>query len=156
MTATHEASVYPIPVFSEASRKVLNFASEEARKYRNDLISPELLLFFLLKDETVRLAVGQIAELSTVPLLILDLNPEYLWEKRRRPIYGPIELSASAKAVIKNAQAQAEEKGVLEISPMYLLRGIAEEGQSEAARLLLKRQITEKRIDWWSEWAKVD
>jgi ATP-dependent Clp protease ATP-binding subunit ClpC len=128
--------------FSESSNKILQLASEEARRLGHDHVRTEHILLALIKEEGVAYRVLQKLE---VDLVNLFSDVESL-TGRGEGSPEKIVLSPRAKKVLEMAYNAARELGFNYVGPEHILLGIIREAESIAAQALHKRKITFDKV----------
>ncbi len=128
--------------FSDQAQKILQLASEEARRLGHDHVRTEHLLLALIKEEGLALKVMQ--KLGADPVNLFSDIESLIGRGEGSP--DKIVLSPRAKKVLELAYNAARELGFNYVGPEHILLGIIREGESIAAQALHKRKITFDRV----------
>ncbi|MDI6731922.1 MAG: AAA family ATPase [Candidatus Margulisbacteria bacterium] len=128
--------------FSEGAQKILQLASEEAKRLGHDHVRTEHLLLALIKDEG---QASKVLQTLGVDLVNLFSDVESLiGHGEGSP--DKIVLSPRAKKVLELAYSGARELGFNYVGPEHILLGVIREGESIAAQALHKRKITFDKV----------
>lgn len=128
--------------FSDDAQKVLQLASEEAKRLGHDHVRTEHLLLGMIKQEGLASMVLQKLGVDLVNLFS-DLE-SLIGRGEGSP--GKIVLSPRAKKVLELAYNAARELGFNYVGPEHILLGIIREGESVAAQALHKRKVTFDKV----------
>lgn len=128
--------------FSDGANRVLQLASEEARRLGHDHVRTEHLLLGLIKEEEL---AAKVLQSLGVDLVNLFSDVESLIG-RGEGAPEKITLSPRAKKVLELAYNAARELGFNYVGPEHILLGIIREGESLAAQALHKRNITFDKV----------
>jgi len=128
--------------FSEEAQKVIQLASEEAKRLGHDHVRTEHLLLALIKQEG---QATKVLQALGVDLVNLFSDVESLIG-RGEGSPEKIVLSPRAKKVLELAYDAAIELGFNYVGPEHVLLGIIREGESIAAQALHKRKITFDKV----------
>ena len=128
--------------FSDAAQKVLQLASEEAKRLGHDHVRTEHLLLALIKEEGMASKVLQNLKIDLVNIFS-DVE-SLIGRGEGSP--EKIVLSPRAKKVLELAYNAARELGFNYVGPEHILLGVIREGESIAAQALHKRTVTFDKI----------
>jgi ATP-dependent Clp protease ATP-binding subunit ClpC len=128
--------------FSEESQKLLQVASEEAKRLAHDHVRTEHLLLGIIKEEG--LAAKVLQKLGVDPVNLFSDVEALIGRGEGSP--DKIVLSPRAKKVLELAYNAARELGFNYVGPEHILLGIIREGESIAAQALHKRKITFDKV----------
>ena len=128
--------------FTDAVRKVLARAREEAVRLRHDYVGTEHLLLGLVADGAT---ASNLRTLRASPEAVRELVGAAVREGRS--IVSPRELpyTSRAKKVLEFALAAARDAGDKSVGPEHLLVGVMRETQGIGAEVLLRLGVTEAR-----------
>ncbi|MEA3494287.1 MAG: AAA family ATPase [Candidatus Margulisiibacteriota bacterium] len=128
--------------FSEEAQRVLQLASEEAKRLGHDHVRTEHLLLGLIKQEGL---ASKVLQTLKVDIVNLFSDVEALIG-RGEGSPDKIILSPRAKRVLELAYNAARELGFNYVGPEHILLGIIREGESIAAQALHKRKVTFDKV----------
>ncbi|MBU1026408.1 MAG: AAA family ATPase [Candidatus Margulisbacteria bacterium] len=128
--------------FSDEAQKLLQLASEEAKRLGHDHVRTEHLLLGLIKEEGLASKVLQNLKVDIVNLFS-DVE-SLIGRGEGSP--EKIVLSPRAKRVLELAYNAARELGFNYVGPEHILLGIIREGESISAQALHKRGITFDKV----------
>ncbi|MDD5382414.1 MAG: AAA family ATPase [Candidatus Margulisbacteria bacterium] len=128
--------------FSADAQKLIQLASEEAKRLGHDHVRTEHLLLGLIKQEGL---ASKVLQTLGVDLVNLFSDVESLIG-RGEGSPEKIVLSPRAKKVLELAYNAARELGFNYVGPEQILLGIIREGESIAAQALHKRKVTFDRV----------
>lgn len=128
--------------FSDEAQKLLQLASEEAKRLGHDHVRTEHLLLALIKEEGLTSKVLQ--KLGADPVNLFSDIESLIGRGEGSP--EKIVLSPRAKRVLELAYNAARELGFNYVGPEHILLGIIREGESVAAQALHKRKITFDKV----------
>lgn len=120
--------------FDEQSRRVLQYAQEEAQRFQHNYIGTEHLLLGLIRDET-NVAVTILRNLNVDPVKVRDAV-EFIIGRGDRIILGEIGLTPRSKKVIELTINEARRLNHHYIGTEHLLLGLVREGEGIAAGVL--------------------
>jgi hypothetical protein len=135
--------MYPFERFTDAAKKVLTLAQEEAERSQHSYIGTEHLLLALLATKS---EASQI--LGTLGVEAHDVRQvlkAVLGRSERLNIQRIIPTSR-VKKVIQIAFEDADHEGSTSITPTHLLLGLLQEGEGIAAHVLQDRQVTIQKV----------
>ncbi|PIS29079.1 ATP-dependent Clp protease ATP-binding subunit ClpC [Candidatus Saganbacteria bacterium CG08_land_8_20_14_0_20_45_16] len=125
--------------FSDDASKLLQLASEEAKRLGHDHVRTEHLLLGIIKQEGL---ASKVLQNLGVDLVNLFSDVESLIGHGDGQPSSKIVLSPRAKRVLELAYNAARELGFNFVGPEHFLLGIIREAESIAAQALHKRKIT--------------
>ncbi|MBU0502554.1 MAG: AAA family ATPase, partial [Candidatus Margulisbacteria bacterium] len=125
--------------FSEDASRLLQLASEEAKRLGHDHVRTEHLLLGMIKQEGFAAKVLQNLE---VDLVNLFSDVESMVGRGDGPTPSKIILSPRAKRVLELAYNASRELGFNFVGSEHVLLGIIREGESISAQALHKRKVT--------------
>lgn len=128
--------------FSDEAQRILQLASEEAKRLGHDHVRTEHLLLGLIKQEGL---ASKVLQNIKVDIVNLFSDVEALIG-RGEGSPDKIILSPRAKRVLELAYNAARELGFNYVGPEHILLGIIREGESIAAQALHKRKITFDKV----------
>jgi ATP-dependent Clp protease ATP-binding subunit ClpC len=128
--------------FSDEAQRVLQLASEEAKRLGHDHVRTEHLLLGLIKQEGLAYKVLQTLKVDLVNLFS-DVE-SMIGRGEGSP--EKIVLSPRAKKVLELAYNAARELGFNYVGPEHVLLGVIREGESIAAQALHKRKVTFDKV----------
>ncbi len=121
--------------FDEQSKRVLQYAQEEAQRFQHTYIGTEHLLLSLIRDET-NTATTILRKLDVDLVKVRD-TVEFIIGRGDRIVTGPhIGLTPRAKKVIELAVDEARRLNHHYIGTEHLLLGLVREGEGIAAGVL--------------------
>jgi ATP-dependent Clp protease ATP-binding subunit ClpA len=120
--------------FSDAARRVLSRAQEEAQRFQHNYIGTEHLLLGLIRVED-GVAARVLYELG-VELERVRHNVEFIIGRGDRIVLGEIGLTPRAKKVIELSVDESRRLGRHYIGTEHILLGLVREGQGIAAGVL--------------------
>ncbi len=124
--------------FSDEAQRLLQLASEEAKRLGHDHVRTEHLLLGLIKEEGL---ASKVLQNLKVDIVNLFSDVESLIGRGEGSL-EKIVLSPRAKRVLELAYNAARELGFNYVGPEHILLGIIREGESISAQALHKRGIT--------------
>jgi ATP-dependent Clp protease ATP-binding subunit ClpC len=124
--------------FSQEAQNVVNLAKEEAKRLSHDHVNPEHLLLGILKEEGP--AAKILEDLGVKSVDIFAEIESVIGQGRETP--QKITLSPATRKIFDLAFNAARELGSPYIGPEHFLLGILREGDSTAAKALIKRKAT--------------
>ncbi|MFH1542240.1 MAG: AAA family ATPase [bacterium] len=128
--------------FSDEAQRVIQLASEEAKRLGHDHVRTEHILLGLIKQEGLASKVLQKMEVDLVNLFS-DIE-SLIGRGEGSP--DKIVLSPRAKKVLELAYNAARELGFNYVGPEHMLLGVIREGESLSAQALHKRKITFDKV----------
>jgi ATP-dependent Clp protease ATP-binding subunit ClpC len=134
--------------FSEALRRVLGQAREEAARLRHEHVGTEHLLFALLQDSEPN--GGQTPGVALVAIDTLGVDRNHLRQVLEQTMRGGPTTSAQeqlsytsrARAVLEHAMAEARLLKHDSVRTEHLLLGLLREDRGVAAQVLLDHGVT--------------
>jgi ATP-dependent Clp protease ATP-binding subunit ClpA len=128
----HNAGVFER--FTDAARRAVVLAQEEARLLNHNYIGTEHVLLGMLRDSEG--IAAQVLESAEVALEAARTRVEAIVGQGSSSPSGHIPFTPRAKKVLENALREALQLGDNFIAPEHLLLGILREGQGVAVRVL--------------------
>jgi ATP-dependent Clp protease ATP-binding subunit ClpA len=120
--------------FTEAARKVLRLAQEEAQRFNHNYIGTEHVLLGLVREEegiAARVLARRGVQLADVRRAV-----EFIIGQGDRIVIGEVGLTPRAKKVMALAVDEARRLGHHQVGTEHILLGLIREGEGIAARVL--------------------
>lgn len=138
----NEAEPIQLDKLSNASREVLKFAKEEARRLNNDWIGTEHILLGLIKNQDV----AEVLEDFGIESVKIRNTVEFFISRGDEEIRGEIVLTPRSEEIIRLAFNESRRVDSPEITPQHILVGVLREGTGMAAATLESMGVRLDRI----------